>query len=484
MRGLFQPLPSRASSTSRVPRAASGRGDWFRIGLMGAVLAGLVFAFFFYDSKGEGEPPPPGPVVTIERTPVPELDTQMLGEIRDATREQRLLLEPGPYAHLLEKSLSVVPAVAKALGMPAEPVPLQRLRTDPEKWRGHYLWYKGVLKHLSEPRPTHPIANYRVYEGHIETVEGDMVLFAVSVPPAQALRVGDWVRVEGFFMKLRDMHLPVAVDQAPLLVGPELIPAFADWKPVDQLDAQILARVDDFISHDGVVIRGDTEKNIFESQDVPLWHLASYAKVEEERIAGLPPKEKQELPTFNTEQLWSKAFHGEIAKGTPQRLVGILKHVRIVEAKANPLGIEHWSEVWLLNRGFGVRPFAVWVPRRVTEFLLDDSLVAYGYFFKRYAYAGHDYEERKYPHYAPLFVAADVHAFDIRPNEASTWVAWGAAGVVLLLVGLFFFLARGDRRERDRHEEQLVERRRRRRARGGSGTAGGGGDVAGAPQQA
>lgn len=465
MRDLLPPT-LRQLPSSRVPRNASGRGEWFRLGVMGAVLAAFVFGFFFYDRKGESDPPPPGPVVTIERTPVPELDSKLLAQIEDATREQRLLLEPDPYAHLLEKSLSVVPAVAKALRMPAEPVPLARLRADPEQWRGRYLWYKGILKHLSEPRPTHPVANYRVYEGHIETPEGERVLFAVSVPPAQGLRVGDWVRVEGFFMKLRDMHLPVAVDQAPLLVGPELIPAYPDWKPVSQLDPTILARVDDFVSSDGAVVRGDTQKNIFESQDVPLWHLASYARVEEERIAGLPPKEKQALPTFNTRDLWSKVFHGDVAKGTPYRLLGILKHVRIVEAKANPLGIEYWSEVWLLNRHFGVRPFVVWVPRRVDEFTLDQSLVAYGYFFKRYAYTGNDYEERGMPHLSPLFVAADMHAFEVPPSEASTWLAWGGAAVVGLLVLLFFFLARRDRSESVRHEEQLVERRRRRRQRG------------------
>ena len=47
--------------------------------------------------------------------------------------------------------------------------------------------------------------------------------------------------MEGFFLKLRDAHFPKPLDRAPMLVGPELFPAYAEWSPVETLDPEILA---------------------------------------------------------------------------------------------------------------------------------------------------------------------------------------------------------------------------------------------------
>jgi hypothetical protein len=101
-----------------------------RVAIMGVVLAALVYGVFFY--RPATPPPQVSPVIT-DQTPVPTLDTVLLDTVRDATRLERLTVEKEPLAHLLEKSMMVVPAVARALGMPTEPMPFHVLRADPQK---------------------------------------------------------------------------------------------------------------------------------------------------------------------------------------------------------------------------------------------------------------------------------------------------------------------------------------------------------------
>jgi hypothetical protein len=144
--------------------------------------------------------------VLEESTPLPELDPEIMARARDGTRAERLVTDVEPLEHLLERSLLVTPAVARKLGMPAQPEPISRLRQHPDRYRGKYLWYKGQLELLLPPKPGHPVPGYSLYEGLLRTADGEPVLFAFSVPPAEGLAEGDWVRMEGFFLKLRDTH--------------------------------------------------------------------------------------------------------------------------------------------------------------------------------------------------------------------------------------------------------------------------------------
>src|SRR5690606_12109007 len=114
-------------------------------------------------------------------------------------------------------------------------IPVSVLRTNPDAYRGAYLWYEGELGYVSPARPGHPVQGYGIHEGWIVTPDAETVLFRVSEPPD---RVREWqfVRVEGFFMKLRDSHHMRRCERAPLLVGPEVFPDFAPWEPVTEID--------------------------------------------------------------------------------------------------------------------------------------------------------------------------------------------------------------------------------------------------------
>ncbi|MEZ5964416.1 MAG: hypothetical protein R3F56_11270 [Planctomycetota bacterium] len=425
-----------------------------RIVFLGVLLAAFCYVVFFYQPGGGA--PDVSPVIT-EKTPIPTLDREILAQAKDATRNERLTVEPEPLAHLLEKSLMVVPAVAKALGMPLEPVSFDVLRANPDANRGRYLWYKGEVEALDKGRDGHPVHGYRTYEARIKTAEGERVQFYFSVPPPEDITVGSWVRVEGFFLKLRDAHFPVQLDLAPVLVGPELLPAYPDWKAVETLDPAVLAKIKDGVRQDGVDV--DVQQASVRlpfAQDVPLFHLASYAM---HRETVRTPEETAALPAFDKKDQWSAIYRGEVERGTPYRLAGIFQRAHVVEARANPLGLENWSEVWLYSRGFAQRPFAVWLPKHVGEWSRADTARCVGYFFKRYVVEGGDGQ----PHFCPLFVAADLERVDFNPLAASQRIGVFILGVAGALVLIFFVLARLDRRDTRTHEQSLLQRRRRRR---------------------
>lgn len=459
------------SPSKRAPKTLSG-GEWLRIGAMGFVLALVVFMLFFTQSAAMKEGPPAVETSPeVDATPVPQLDPAILAEIADSTRTDRLLVpKEEPLQHLLEKSLAVTPSVAKKLGMPPAPVPIDEVRNAPDHFRGRYLWYKGKLEALSGPKPGHPVPGYDWYEGRLRTSDGEPVLFAFSVPPDPSLTIGSWVRMEGFFLKLRDAHLPVPLDRAPMLVGPKLFKAYPDWQAVTELDPAVLARVDDGtwkenpgppqegVANGDFVDAPDVGKMLDESQDVPLWHLASYAmhKVDD------PALQWNKLPPFVTKEQLDAVRSGEMKKGTPVRLVGVFQYARVMPASPNPLGIDSWTEAWIqVGGGLGGKMIPLWIPKALdSHWRKKETVVATGFLFKRYRYETQNGATK----WTPLFVVAQLHPFQLSGNELSNPITYAFAGLVLLVVIVFFVMARRDRRQRQRHEATLLERRRKRRA--------------------
>lgn len=430
-------------------------GDNVRIAIMGVILAAIVYFVVFHETKNDAVDVSP---VIVETPNVPTLNADILKGIADSTRNERIPVEREPLAHLLEKSLLVVPAITKRLGMPDTPVPFDVLRADPQRFRGRYLWYKGELEALAEPTDGHPVRGYKIHEARIKTQDGEHVLFRFSVPPKD-LAIGDWVRVEGYFLKLLDAHFPVPLSLAPLLVGPELQRAYPDWQAVETLDPGVLGAL-----RDGVVENGmdtdlqDAPVRLPFAQTVPLWHLTSYAT---HQWLTLPPEQLAAAETFDQKEQWSAIYNGRMERGRAFKLFGIFLRAHVIAARPNPLGIEYWSEVWLLNRAFGARPFAVWLPYNVGEWKHSDTATTTGYFLKRYVVPGSTGEQ----HFSPVFVSARLERIDFSPTRTMRTVGLALGIGAGLLTAFLFLLNRRERKGSAQHMQEMSERRRRRRER-------------------
>lgn len=458
---------------TRIRHVPSPLGEWTRIAFLGALLAAL-WLMVFHEPSGDPVASDLPPLVEV-KTPLPQIDQDLLRQVDDGTTVARIQVEAGPFLHLLETSLNIVPAVARALGMPAEPIPIPVLRSEASRFRGRYIWYRGVLEEAPRARTGHAVKGYDIYEARLRTPDGAQVLCVFSLPPDPSLREGAWVRMEGFFFKLRDMHLPVELDRAPMLIGPELLPAFDDWKPVKALDPAVLAQVRagklrDGVGDDGAKYRtlvedgGESTLSIDRSQALPLWHVASYAI---EQARGRTYDQANSVPRFLTQPQWRDFVFGSSQVGATISVVGSLQAARTIEARLNPVGIEHWTEAWIQVRELAGRLLPIWIPGRLEGWKPGDPALFVGHFFKLMRYTSTDDVE----HIAPLFVVPELMRYRLPDNPFATYYM---VPVLVAFVGLMFFTiwyVRRDRRRELLAEADLVERRRRRRATAGEPAA-------------
>lgn len=442
---------------------------------MGILLAIFLFAIFFYDASSPNDLGQQ-PAIIEGRVETPVLDEQVMAMIQDEDRLERLRIEPEPLSHLLEKSLQVVPSVARALGLPNEPIPIERLQADPGAFRGKYLGYGGVLRYLSPGREGHPIEGWQIREGWIEIEGGEKLLFFVSgkeVEGAEDPRVGDFVRVEGFFMKLRDMNLPEELSMAPVLVGPEIYPDYELWDPIDTVDPSILAEI-----RDGRFINGqwqdlqDMERYVLDSQGPALWHMSNFALSQEDRISTAQWRTIEPIvskETFDSFRRSTPESRNEL-RGQPHRILGNFIEARTHEALPNPLGIEAWTEAWVQVRDIGGQTLPIWIPKRIANLKRNTAINCRAFFYRLMAYPTRQGEMM----YVPLFVASDLHVLEALPEHPIMLIVKLILVAVVALIALTFFqMNRRMKIQRMVHEEEMIGRRRRRRNRASEPSASG-----------
>lgn len=431
------------------PRLLPPLPPHLRLLVAGAVAGALFWLVLALDQPPAKpiEPPPPPPIVHV-----PTLESQILAQAKDQTREQRLLLEAEPLRHVLEKAIDVVPSVAQALGMPSKPVPLSELRAHPDRYRGHWLWYKGELLDLGGPRPGHPVPGYSIHEATVRLADGEMVFAAFSLPPGSEIQRGGIVRVEGFLLKLRDTTYPRDVQQAPFLVGREIRHDYLDWGKITELDPAVFANLDESF-WPGT----KTWHTVDEDQDVPLWHIAAFARdTADQRTFA----DWRKLGTLNERETLPALNLGKLARGTPLRILGTLIKLQTIAAPPNPAGIEAWTVAWVQVPDLKGHLVPVWVPKR-QELPLRSSLEVCAHYYRWFAYEGRKNDRFR----VPLFVAAELREFHRDTRVAMQQISLLVGSVVALMVLGFWWMQRRSARESLEHARDLDARRRRRRER-------------------
>jgi hypothetical protein len=422
-----------------------------RFALGGVVVAMLAYTMWALERPDAAPAEPDAPAAQVA---LPQLDDAALALALDGTREQRLVLEPEPLRHLLAKAIDVGPTVAQALGRPDRMTPVAEVRAAPATFRKRWLWYEGTLETLSGPQEGHPLSGYAIHEATVRLADGEAVLAAFSLPPEPDLAIGAWVRVEGFLLKLRDLTYPTAIDRAPLLVGRSLQRDFADWPPVTQLDPTLLGKVDDSSFWPGDL----AWRTLEEDQTEATWHLAAFAR---DTADTRTLADWRRIGTLNTHEVHEKLIAGQIARGTPLRVIGTLIKKSVIAAPPNPAGIEAWTVGWVQVREYGGGVLVpVWAPKRV-EWETRAQLEVRGFYYRWQAYETLQNERRR----APLFVAADLDLYDLETGRTMQTIGTWLLAAFSAFVALAFWTQRREARRALEHSRDLDARRRRERQR-------------------
>jgi len=431
---------------------------WVRA-VIGCSIALVVYGAIYLAVRSVEQPATTDEVVE-KAVRVPELDEELLASIHDAERKDRLLLEKEPLQHLLAKAIDIGPTVAAALEMPEEPVPVADVRADIDTWRLRWLWYEGKLTQLSEGRPGHPIEGYSIYEATVELPDGEHVMTAFSIPSRESLVVGDWVRAEGYLMKLRDQTYPVPLERVPMLVGRTLHPDYPDWPKVTELDPAILSQIYD----DAFDPRSQASCTVEDDQCEALWHLGAYVRDTADTRSFA---DWRKIGVLDLGEVYDELVEGKVERGRPMRVFGTLIRRQTIAAPPNPANIKFWTAVLIEAHQFDSRVIPIWIPQRVRELPLRSQLEVRGFYYRWWSYRASDGNNYR----VPLFIADDLHVFDLDTsatmNEASLWVG----GAVLLLIALVVAGQIRASRTARRHSVDMDRRRRKRRQQSGAATA-------------
>ncbi len=431
---------------------------------MGVLLAMVLFAFFMPERKpannGESVVNRP-PAIDLSAF---ELDPALLDRIKDASLLDRTSIEHAPWMHLIRKSYNIGVSVAEALEGNTPSPNVAAIRQAPGIYRGKFMSIKGKLIEFREEQKMHPIPRASAYKGRLETSDGMSVLFFVSKPLADnilAQKEDAWVRVKGFFMKIRDEHRFIEGDVlgAPLIIGPRVQLAYPDWKAVDKLDLSVIQRVKNgswdkqfnrFVNDD------DMRTMLADSQDIPLWHMASFALNEVERKKGT---QLRHTDIFELKEQYDKFKSGEYQQGAALRLRGQFIGANVFRAVTNPVGIQYWSEVWVQFPRMGAKMIPIWIPGDIGDWERGEGVDVDAFFFKNYRYEPFRGEDR----HTPLFVSGNLERFTMESHPATLWTGIGFAVFVLVVALIFFQMNRRAKQESMDYKEHLISRRRMRK---------------------
>ena len=436
--------------------------SWARYVFAGCIVACFAYALSLLDRVEQAEQTPD--LILEEQVTVPALDEALLAKTRDATRQDRLLIEKEPLAHLLAEALDVGPSVAAALDMPAEMVPIADLRAATDAWRHRWLYYEGVLVQLSGPKGGHPVDGYSVFEATVRLASGESVFATFSMPPLSTaapsarIAIGDWVRVEGYLMKLRDTSYPEKLERSPLLVGRSIEQDYEDWPAVEELDAAMLEGL-----RDDTLWPGDLAwRSIEEDQTEALWHLGAFARDTADQWSLA---DWRKIEPLSVAEPYDRLVKGEVARGEPMRVFGTLIRRRTVAAPANPANSRYWTTAWIQASSFGGHLIPVWVPSKVDELPMRAQLEVRGFYYRWYVYDGQ--EGARYR--VPLFVAANLDEFDLKTEEHMRGISVGiGCAALLLLISLLWGQRRATKSSLQHSRDMDARRRRRRQAAAGA----------------
>lgn len=383
-----------------------------------------------YVARREIEPP-------IRRQPSVRIDRELLSQVRDATRVERLVREPEPYAHLLTQARRLTPGDMEALGI--RPLDFDAVFADPAKFRGDPFRVKGTLVDLE-------VVRGRVWQevrGTLRDREGRLVAFTVLEDPK--VRPGDVVRLDGFFFKIAAVEVePGRYEDAPLLVGKRLVRSFFPIERVESLEEIAWDEVRDF----------DATEMIRLPEDVIFKVLAWVRGLDEEKRRALsaPEVDYAELRRH------PDRYRGKVIRILARYVPGLEWERKLGPNGENPLEVEAFHEGILalpgnrLIRWVALEPF----PKQ----FLDRTRLFYvtAVFIKNYAWENEKGEILS----GPLVVPVRVDPFELPGSEVIEGVARWIGGTVLALLVLFFVLAVRDARDARRFRREYLRRKRQR----------------------
>ncbi len=383
---------------------------------------------------------------------VPTIDVEGLcALVSDETSEQRSTLEPEALAAAFEQARRVSDPLFDALdGAQLDFDAGTELLRHPSDNRGRLYRARGVIEEARACGPAGDVAEH--VRGRIRLEDGGWAAFALEHEPGGGLLAGDFVRLDGLFLKVlrQEGEMPGHAIEAPLLVGTRAVRSWPRFDPVLELDLLDFAAVED--DHPGAI-----SGQPFEA----FWRLVAHARDLPERAVDW-----NRAMLLDGEILAALALDGARFRARPLRLPpSEILQSWIQDQPENPARVERLCVGWLASPAW-VDSTPGWVRFVAPETRLDlragTWVIARGFFLKNLAYE----PEAGGVAFAPVLVLHSIETSGSGGSALWTTLILVTGGLTLASsLTMVLLLRRGRRRSAELQEELRVRRQGRRRAR-------------------
>lgn len=439
-----------------VPGGLSPVNENKRIAMMTILLAIVAGVFFFSRAqearyrRQEAETVPPAPERPAQvELAVPQIDrARLAAAVRDATDTERVILERDGLAVALDGTAGLLDAHFEAMhGRVLDPGAWREIQADPAAFRGDLFRARGELLELvDEPQPD----GSDLFRGALRSEDGVPVHFALRSVP-DAIQPGDWMRLDGVFVKIfRDEVAGDWVD-APLLAGPRGVRSWPSYGTVTELGPYDLLDV-----ADANIDSGGNLDDVFEER----YRLLAYAR------DGGAAVDWDAAPVLDNALLTQICKNGSKWRGKPLRIpISKLLGITNLKVGENPARLTQVAAGWIGN-------FSWTGPSPVVQFqapfpieIPEGALVRANAFF----FMNAKYVPKKGGLSAAPFLVLQSIEQHIPPEDHFVRNAVLALIALVVAMGCLFavLLLRDSRKNRELREE-LIRRRRERRARSSS----------------
>lgn len=436
--------------------AALSRSERRRLILMGVGVVALAIGYFVarHQERGYREAEranlPTGAGAVEETVLVPVFDhPELLERVVDAEPAQRVVLDAQALDAVLAFARLFSPRHFEAYGLhELDAAARETLFAAPREHRLEAYRARGTIVALRERgRST---GNER-FAGTLLQEDGSPVHFALATAP-EGTAVGQFVRVDGFFLKLYSTEGPDGWRTGPLLVGRRPVPSYPALGP----DA--MASLDETLAS----VEDDTLERRSGLPFDAKWRLLAHAE------APAPPVDWEAAPELDGEWIQRIFADGADFRGKPFR-VGISRNMACWTETAgeNPLRLDEITVGWIGNQYWkGQVPVIHFLlPAARPELSERDGaarlVTARGFFFKNMSYEKPSGDLGR----VPVFVMEDVEIFTPPPDFLTRNIMWIVLGITAALASLIWFLLGRDKRKSEELQAELVRRRRARRGK-------------------
>ena len=422
------------------------RRDRRRLIFMGVLLAGVLLVYSQVSNVANSEDPGTmGEPIPESVISLPPIDFQLLDKVKDAEKEDRILLEPTPFSHLAKMAKALQPGHLRALMEPS--FPFSELSKNSNSLRGKPFRLRGEVQEIE--RLTRSIGNPTEIWYWVKTDNGDSFHFVTFTEPEELFGSENFILADGFFLKVYAKNINGTRISAPLFIGREIVPSVRKSGPVQEIDFTLLAPVRD----QRLGEEGDLD-------ELGLWHLLSHAKVistnTEKRDSIFLP-----APELDYELLGKMSSEPELYRGLafqiPGRVPDTSRFRNSSSAGENPLRAQMLRYGYLGNLAFRDYPIHL-VGVDEIDFGGDSPRWYYGWFLQLKGYEDTDGNYRRTP---VFIICGDRMADRSAPPIMNEMIAW-FLGIATLVAALLFWFTIQDRKSTQR---AAVARTRRRQER-------------------